>query len=736
MKKSFSFLIAISFLTIPFLSACGGGADALPNDSRSKVTFAFNGVERSMKAQQSGKRSLLNPRKAEPSQTAIDNLFSYMESQGQTESPEFPYDEPPMIQFQYVKALYEAVGDDFTFGTIYQDTVTGVVDFDFSTGNKGVSQDYVMNLRLDIDIDSNDLITVHCGMSTTYTDASSNVNKQDFYAEIELDYDMGKTSPTYTMGMRVVDDSISAGIITYEYDYVNINDNKFVEWRKATVETSERLTSSFDSYLNKEDFKFSVGASGYRNSTIYKATKTGYSNPEHQASRKGLASLVADQLGCNGNDIHYGEYFNKSVTQNSKITEVYNSFSRILGQDIAQSLPITAADAFADKPVDPQEDDNAIAYLDIFSSLTDQVIIRSGEPQFKVIVDCKISDLFTTDVVYDNPQLGHPVLGFADSSGKLISKTTVEEMTYIAVLNGDDGEVVTTDDYIASIAQQHEFGELSLGFFYVSEEGREFGTKIVFDVSALLNQNQPEPEKTSSSQQGSQQQEEAKVTSISVVGSSCGWDVNGGLEFERDTDETIFHIFFSASAEEEFKFVVNHSWDLPSYGYTEVNPDFEFITCGKENGNFHVEAACDIEVTATVISPEFVSFSMTASLIQGEDPIQDTVVNSITVVGSFNDWNVEDETIAFDYKNEYTFTKVFSLDAGIEFKFVINHTWELPSYGYKDIADVRSAGVSDVFAQGKDPVNILTLKGCLLSVTATIESVKSISFSVSVIQRF
>ena len=267
MKRHFLNLIILSSLAMPLLAGCEG-ALSLPTTDKEKISFAFNGVEKSMQDQASAKKNAFLPKRADVGQEDLDTLFSYMDREGSTENPEFRYDEPPMIQFRYIKALYEAVGDDFVLGTTYTDTITGKIDYDFATDEKGLEQNYTMGLRLDISIDNKDLITAHCGMDILYKDAQESEHHQQFYAELELDYDMEKTTPNYSLGCFVVDDCTAfpgeEPIISYENDFVNTKDNKILEWRKATLEANQRLTMdsshpNFDAYRAEEGFKYQVG---------------------------------------------------------------------------------------------------------------------------------------------------------------------------------------------------------------------------------------------------------------------------------------------------------------------------------------------------------------------------------------------------------------------------------------------------------------------------------------------
>ena len=181
MKKIIAFVLGI--ICCISLAACGSNKDKvkLPSSNYEKVQFAFNGVESSLNSSNSSKKLKAN----NLSKTDINLAMSYVEPviklmanttnaddistiygalsvEKETSNPSFEYDEPPMIQFQYLKALYEEVGEDFTFGTKYTYNLTGSVYYDFenrvATESAEFLQQYSIDLSIKINIDENDLI--------------------------------------------------------------------------------------------------------------------------------------------------------------------------------------------------------------------------------------------------------------------------------------------------------------------------------------------------------------------------------------------------------------------------------------------------------------------------------------------------------------------------------------------------------------------------------------------------
>ncbi|MBO4540856.1 MAG: hypothetical protein J5736_02660 [Bacilli bacterium] len=723
MKKHFLKFILLSSLAMPLLAGCEG-ALSLPTTAKEKISFAFNGVEKSMKAQSSAKKSAFEPKRAYASEEDVDSLFSYMEEEGQTENPEFRYDEPPMIQFQYIKALYEAVGDDFALGTIYSDTITGKIDYDFATDAKGLEQSYTMNLRLSIAIDDQDLITALCGMDILYKDAQENEHHQQFYAELELNYDMQKTSPNYSLGCFVVDNCTAfpgeEPIISYENDFVDTKDNKIREWRKATLEANQLLAMdanhpNFASYLQEEGFKFQVGARGYRNNTLYHATRTGYSNPDHQATRRALSSLLCDRIGCNSKDILHREYFDRQTAKNSKITDVYNQFSRILGMDLCQSMPITGAGFWKDKGAGDSHGNDAhqIVNFAFFGEGSMQPYSLQDPTDILVVTrDCTIRDLITDDgSLFESAPKGAPRLYYIDENQQPIREADLGLITDIVL--GTQDESATPEVSLGTLLSSIE-GDLlkkdssyyaALAFLQGSpDSGNGYFATIMFDVSAVFA--------------GHSQTTPKEVTSIAAVGSFNGWSLEKGLwEFSR-IDGTTYTLEAEAHEGDEFKFIVNHSWDLPSYGFDDVTiqGDVGLLMKSKtdDNGNIYVLGDCTLSISASVHSPEDVEFSVSVIASSSGETSSETSsepelprVSSIEIITKATGWDAGTPAYRFDPTDGQNFQCHVVFEQGTEFKITINQNHKNP-YGFVRLSPMLGAVGVDWYAEGQNDAIVVT----------------------------
>ena len=358
MKKIIAFVLGI--ICCISLAACGNKDKVkLPSSNYEKVQFAFNGVESSLNSSNSSKKLKAN----NLSKTDIKLAMSYVEPviklmanttnaddistiygalsvEKETSNPSFEYDEPPMIQFQYMKALYEEVGRDFEFGIKYSYTITGEINYDFanreSTDEQKFLNQYTMELSVLIDIDETDLITAEVGFDLIYSNGEES-RHQKRYSELVLDYDMNEASPTYELTMIDLDDLLSftndeEKYISAEYDYVNVEKNVIKEWRKFGVCSPEEL-----SHYQNDNFvyKYSV-LRAYKDNRIYRIE-----NVFEKDTR--LKSAVLNGLGFIDELGRLDEFNRKQSTQNSKIQTVANRFNNILGTDIVNSLVYTGA---------------------------------------------------------------------------------------------------------------------------------------------------------------------------------------------------------------------------------------------------------------------------------------------------------------------------------------------------------------------------------------------------------
>ena len=213
MKKISCF---IATLVGAFTIGLIGCAPKLPTTNYEKVKFAFNGVEKSFKNKKASNKALVVLPKSKiggsnPS-GALDTIFNLYTEEDKRDDflDDISYNEPPMIQFQYIKKVLEKIGNGYEFNKKYYDTITGEMYLDIETGLKQDNKDeykynYTFTLGMNININDTDLITADVSFDINLS-KGNNTYKTKWYVGIELDYDMTNNSPNYTMTMVTEND--------------------------------------------------------------------------------------------------------------------------------------------------------------------------------------------------------------------------------------------------------------------------------------------------------------------------------------------------------------------------------------------------------------------------------------------------------------------------------------------------------------------------------------------------
>lgn len=350
MKKRYFFAIPLLFTS---LSGCKYKA---PETKYDKVKVALEGVESSFKkidtntsnkSSRAMGRVLYAPNKLEEENGLPDSLsFLFTEQNIKGHSvDDLSYTQPPMVQFQCLKKVFDKIGKGFEFGTKYYDNVTGEIYVDFATGFKDetekaenkYSYDYL--LGIDINIDDNDLINADVCFDVNLTKGSERYETV-WYVKMVLDYDMDNKTPTYTLNMHTLNDEKELPFFdryTYENDYVDVKENKINEWRKFCMHSSVKLVkdsahSSFRDYLGEEGFTYKVDyPKVFVNGNYYKIDR-----------------FTGDiELDCG--DIYFKDFdcydlpqkdtfLAKKGTKNNVIQDIYKEFSKLMNEDLAYNI--------------------------------------------------------------------------------------------------------------------------------------------------------------------------------------------------------------------------------------------------------------------------------------------------------------------------------------------------------------------------------------------------------------
>ena len=426
MKKCLLLLLsAILILSAVFaLSACGK-KDKLPTTDYEKVAFAFKGVEKSFKTVGSKsaadaetyavKRLLAGD--GDPLST-IRGVYTTGDSQGDVIDG-LEYTQPPMIQFQCLKAVLEKIGKGFEFGSKYYDDITGEVFVDVATGrdmsddaNKNdYKYDYTFRLALRIDIDEADLIKADVSFDIRLVRGNEDVS-MIWYVKMILDYDMTSTTPIYTLTMWTANDERQLafrGNYTYEYDYVDMKAAGINEWRKFVLEPDTKLVKdanhqSFETYRNEGVVFNADTCKWYADKDLKKITR--YNETK--------GATIADAFfafGLNSTNIDGTAFLSENGIQSDTITSAYRDFSEIFRKDVIYSLVSGKEDDHGENGGHGEAVGIALLTQD-----------REAWGAQNIERDCTVSDLFTGFGPWGGAVIGvkRPCIYSVDANGNVI----------------------------------------------------------------------------------------------------------------------------------------------------------------------------------------------------------------------------------------------------------------------------------------------------------------------------
>ena len=820
-----TFLTTILLFSAASLVACN--SNKLPTNSYDKVKFAFNGVAKSFEKPKAAKKSLaptiksrLGGSNPDGALATIYNLFTASDQRDDF-LDDVEYNQPPMVQFQYLKKVLEKVGSGYEFGTKYSDTVTGDVYLDITTGfesNKETDKfSYTFGLAMDINIDNNDLITADVSFDIKLA-RGQEAYKSKWYVAIELDYDMKNSSPNYTMTMVTENDERELPYYnhyTYEYDYVEVKNSAINEWRKFCMDNNNRLIKdsahpNFDSYTG-EGTKYKVDAcSWYKDGTYYKNKRTRELNG---SEAKTVGEALYNGLGLNATEINADAFFNKTSTQNSVLKTCYAEFCKIAKKDIIYSLltkeeqssqneqqkaGIKAMNAdlsgvatnyhisgsttlgqlftgFSDfdmnvrirliyvnqngGDMDEITDLNSLTYFfkvrnnpnmvmfDDFNETLESAynkLLESGQIGNNDIArECEIA--FTEKA---NPQIAGAMMFYYSSDlPSIYSKPAWPEALMHLGIPEYDGEKVTYDykeetiidgkkrlltindttydegeAYCRKLRQNSfqealdrssqdevvfykEFGDTQN--LYVSFRYSKSSTSFLLST---WNEAKPYDDPP---------QGDTQPFHVYILNKDNNWGKNGAAEFDAEYNDGFWTFIlrdYHVEAYDEFAFVENYENPEAgvTYGYQNLADDPRgFFEPDNAGGRPYAMIALK-PFTATFTVYEDRTFHVTFNDTQGE-------IQYLTVVGSFNGWEVNDGAIELQLQSNGTFKNTFTLDADVQFKIMQDHSWTI-NYGYNDITALHSADMKHRFAQEAEHDNIITLIPMQITLIATVSN--------------
>lgn len=715
MKKHALFVIALSFTA---LTSCGGSYKVPTNDYE-KVKTAFNGVEKSFKKLQPNKRALnyLQPqyKNVDRGLSSIFSLFDVNDIRGH-DLEDLEYTQPPMIQFQYLKAVFDKVGSGYEFGTKYYDNITGDVYLDIYDGYKDEEKkeenkySYDFELAIDINIDESDLINADVSFDITLTQGQDSYHSK-WYVNLLLDYDMEKASPNYSLTMYTENDETDLPYrehFTYEYDYVNVIDSKIDEWRKFCYDADERMIkddqiTSFRYYLERDTSVLGYEVDSpkwFKNNNFYKKDNLS------EAQDELVADALFSDIGLNANDIGADIFYAKEGKRNSVIKDMYNKFSQIRRDDIIYDLMCKEKD-------DHGGDINQITS---FVFMNEDGTSRAEN---YYVPDIVLGDLFLDG--FNDPNTGEHILitlWYADQNRNPVSKIDKDNTGgysyYIQMRNATTEEAMPSPVPVGFAETISSVYSRSSGYYVRELRLYIIDNNMVGYMDFHYSGNIPE------NQTGS------FPRALSELGIPEYEGVNPYYDFKENSDGS-YELFISKSSESEFENYCGVI--LPKANFVERRSYPGVYNFRKEHSQSqYVLVSVTLDTTNVIITAELTD--------------KRNGIDYLTIVGDMNEWNTATEDARYIFaksdvaENTYTLFNV-QLQAGYKFKIVANGDWNISNpnspyggYGYKNVSNI--ANLSQYFVEADEAdSNIETLKDCTLTITATINKGSvSLSFEI------
>ena len=687
MKKIKFFATSLVGLLAIGLIGCNA---KLPETNYEKVKFAFNGVEKSFKNKKATKKAAIMLPKSKIGgsnpDSALNTIFSLYNEEDKRDDflDVVSYNEPPMIQFQYIKKVLEKIGNGYEFNKKYYDTVTGDMYLDINTGLKKEGDEYKYNytfvLGMNINIDDNNLITADVSFDINLKKGSDSYTTK-WYVRIELDYDMTNNSPNYTMSMVTENDERELpyyGRYTYEYDYVEVKNSAINEWRKFCMDNDHRLYKDdnhqdFNSYIN-EGCEYRVDAcSWYKNGTYYKNKNV----RQASESAKTIANALFKDLGLNANEIDADRFFNQTGEVNDKLKESYNDFSRIAKEDIIYDLVCREEE---------HKERKAASIRAMNADLT------GGVGGITVPPSTLVSQLLTEFIDGFGERVKVRLCYFDEDGGLMSEISDIRVLRlYMKAQGAYESIEVNLDESLQDIFTRGNFKQRDLSIAFL--DGQNIGGFMDFRYTGEIPDSYTKPEFPQALKDiGVPEYEGERYT----FGPGC---VFGKEPYKLEILNT------DGNEEENYrtKLLKNGFEVTEIMGYREYKKQVNTKIVTISINNAAIESGCLVLTISTQDAPE--AF----------------VVNAVSMVGSFNNWQVDTNCAEFTKtgENEFTLSDIHMI-VGEKFKIVVNHEWgQRGGYGYHDID-----GIDMLFKalqpEGEED-NILVTANCHFSLRAMID---------------
>ena len=712
MKKIKTFLLSFLMIILSIFILASCKKTKLPTNDYEKVKFAFNGVEKSFKSKKSldsDNKEFMRLLSFNPSQTDLDTIkgiYTDGDNQG-NKIDDLEYDEPPMIQFQYIKKVLEKVGSNYSFGTKYYDEIEGTIYIDMENG-KEMSGDefkstYLFKLSIDINIDSNDLINADVSFDIKVTQGAKTYNT-NWFVTIILDYDLENKTPNYKMTMLTNNEESELPTrlgYTYEYDYVEVVDSKIKEWRKFCFETDKKLVkdsthTSFNDYINEEVEYDTSTCKWYYDKSLYKITRT-------NAEKAKIVGNALFNMGLNYTDIDPTNFTSREGVKNSVIKTCYDDFCKINKKDIIYSM--LTSEEHGDHGGDTTitgisiKNNDGTGYLENISVNDENIgnLVR------------EFTDGYGEHIT--------PQVYYVDSNGEQQSKVNVDELTYLFAIY-DDGEnklneiqVQQTDNikkcFEDAMTVNNVTTHNSKFMLILKDDGRNVTGSTTFyyvgDMPTINNNVFPE---------------------AAISYGIPKYNASDNVDFKLSEKDGTMTVTISNSTTDEANYYLI---DIAKAGFINMVDTDSVKEYTKDAGETQIQhLRFDIGSSQYHISSWFETKEVDPGGDEpgGDDPVEPIIITSVSLMGNFNEWSTTKDLIDFLPLdgNNYMLND-YQMTSGTIFKIIANRSSDL-IFGYKDIENLNFH--SKVFELDGDG-NIKVIRDCSFDLRFNMEVVDGVN---------
>jgi len=453
-SKTIASAVVLPFLLVG-LGGCGNSSRN-PETSYEKIVFAIsNAIAALEKPSLKESPSTKETRKARGYADILADVKALTAETDRSLENSFNLD-----SMKFAKLLFSGVGPDFTEGTVYSASKSGILSFDFDRfsgeGSKTVDYAYTLTARVSAELSAEGVVTTKAGFSISLPEGHSLYS----YATIKLSSSFDASSNDFSMDLKHYEDYFDVptgtGFCSYEEE-------------KAQVETG--LVSSFDDFFYQADrrilldatspqwqnyldqgTKFLPGAKIFDGDKVYKSTeeRDEKTNAVLRVYKKNeFMPFFVDELGLNSTDLSDKDFFAKETTSSAEaktaIDEMETASQSFVGV-LLGNLENTATNLDAESFDSIPKEDAAIASLRILDASSRKEIAAG----FFVDQQFTIADLLTGKIAVYGETSAQPSFalcleaGYSDGTSKdLVLASDLAELAY----QRNDAKAISGDNF-------------------------------------------------------------------------------------------------------------------------------------------------------------------------------------------------------------------------------------------------------------------------------------------------